>query len=123
VRHLDPSFIKRRLQKSPEAAGKNFMSIICCNYWLVKTFAEPFLNTSHAVQTLVHGSTDCITRSKSKLSCVDEENFSKYDDERKGRNTAFSPNSSTIIAKILYYTAIFIAYTIILCFIYASFTV
>ena len=106
------------------------MSFICCNYWLVKTFAEPFLNTSHAVQTLVHGSSDCILRSTTKLNFGgdvrqknDEENLSKYEDERKGRNTVFTTPSSTVIAKILYYTAIFIAYTIILCFIYASFTV
>ena len=63
VRHHDPSFIKNRLQ-DPEAAGRNFMSLICCNYWFVKTFAEPFLNTSHNVQSLVHGTTECVQRSR-----------------------------------------------------------
>ena len=46
VRHQDPTFIKKRLQGGGEAAGRNILSFICCNYWLVKTFAEPFLNTS-----------------------------------------------------------------------------
>ena len=128
VRHQDPTFIKRRLQKSPEAAGRTFMSFICCNYWLVKTFAEPFLNTSHTVQTLVHGSRDCLIRSRSRLNCaesaeVDEEEsqISRYEDERKGRNSAFT--SSTCIAKTLHYTAIILAYGIILFFIYASLTI
>ena len=127
MRHQDPTFIKRRLQKSPEAAGKNFMSFICCNYWLVKTFAEPFLNTSHTVQTLVHGSTDCLIRSRSRLNCADtaevdeeESQISRYEDERKGRNSAFSSSTSTCIARTLHYTAIFLAYGIILIFIYAS---
>jgi hypothetical protein len=132
VRHLDPAFIKKRLQKSPEAAGKNFMSYICCNYWLVKTFAEPFLNTSHTVQTVVHGSAACFQRSKSRMNCAEsglaeseeEESSSKYEDERKGRNTAFSSSTpSSLISRILYYVAIFFAYSIILMFIYASFTV
>ena len=46
VRHQDPSFIQKRVQGGGEAAGRNILSFICCNYWLVKTFAEPFLNTS-----------------------------------------------------------------------------
>eukprot|EP00596_Hydrurales_sp_CCMP1899_P005470 CAMPEP_0119035292 /NCGR_PEP_ID=MMETSP1177-20130426/2218_1 /TAXON_ID=2985 /ORGANISM="Ochromonas sp, Strain CCMP1899" /LENGTH=439 /DNA_ID=CAMNT_0006993315 /DNA_START=123 /DNA_END=1439 /DNA_ORIENTATION=+ len=33
VRHQDPTYIKKKLQRSPEAAGRNFMSFICCNYW------------------------------------------------------------------------------------------
>lgn len=131
MRHQDPNFIKRRLQKSPEAAGKNFMSFICCNYWFVKTFAEPFLNTSHTVQTLVHGSTDCLIRSRSRLNCADalaevdeeESQISRYEDERKGRSSAFSSSPSTCVAKTLHYTAIFLAYGIILVFIYASFTI
>jgi hypothetical protein len=132
VRHLDPAFIKMRLQKSPEAAGRNFMSYISCNYWLVKTFAEPFLNTSHTVQTVVHGSAACLQRSKSRMTGAEsglaeseeEESISKYEDERKGRNTAFSSSSpSSLISRVLYYVAIFIAYSIILMFIYASFTV
>ena len=131
MRHQDPTFIKRRLQKSPEAAGRNFMSFICCNYWLVKTFAEPFLNTSHTVQTLVHGSTDCLIRSRSRLNCaessaeVDEEQsqISRYEDERKGRSSTFSSSTSTCIARFLHYTAIFLAYGIILIFIYASLTI
>jgi hypothetical protein len=132
VRHQDVTYIKRRLQKSPEAAGKNFMSFICCNYWFVKTFAEPFLNTSATVQTMVHGSTQCIHHSRARLSCNnlqtaverEEANLSsRYEDEGKGRNTSFAPATSNLLAKILYYTAVFFAYAIILLFIYASFTV
>ena len=122
------------MSKSPEAAGKNFMSFLCCNYWLVKTFAEPFLNTSHTVQTLVHGSAECIQKSRSRLSCVelrssssdpesDEENSSRFEDERKGRNTSFSSPNSSFMCKMMYYIAIFLAYTIILFFVYAAFTV
>ena len=70
ARHRDPSFIKKRLQV-PEAAGRNFISFICCNYWFVKTFAEPFLNTSHNVQSLVHGTAECVQRSRSRLSKLD----------------------------------------------------
>ena len=133
VRHLKPSFMKSRLKKSSEVAGKNFMSFICCNYWLVKTFAEPFLNASHTVQTLVYSSSECIK--KSRMACTDIkgekredgngdiENSSKYEDERKGRSTAFYHASTTPIAKLLYYVAIFLAYSIIIFFIYASFTI
>ena len=132
VRHLKPSFMKSRLKKSSEVAGKNFMSFICCNYWLVKTFAEPFLNASHTVQTLVYSSSECIK--KSRMTCTDIkgekredgnddiENSSKYED-RKGRSTAFYHASTTPIAKLLYYVAIFLAYSIIIFFIYASFTI
>ena len=96
----------------------------------MKTFAEPFLNTSHTVQTLVHGSTDCLIRTRSRLNCADalaevdeeESQISRYEDERKGRSSAFS-TPSTCIAKALHYTAIFLAYGIILVFIYASFTI
>lgn len=128
MRHQDPTYIKKKLQRSPEAAGKNFMSFICCNYWAVKTFAEPFLNTSATVQTLVHGSTDCLVRSRSRLSCNEtgesEASSSRYEDERKGRNASFpSHQTSSLITKILYYSAVFVAYAIILLFIYASFTI
>jgi hypothetical protein len=135
VRHQDPSFIKKRLQESPEAAGMNLMSFLCCNYWMVKTLAEPFLNTSHTIQTLIYSLSDCLNAVRSKTNCaclelndsVDldyMESNSKQEDERKERNVLFSSTSfSSILVKIAYYATIFIAYTIILIFIYASFTV
>lgn len=135
MRHQDPSFIKKRLQESPEAAGMNLMSFLCCNYWMVKTLAEPFLNTSHTIQTLIYSLSDCLNTVRSKTNCaclelndsVDldyMESNSKQEDERKERNILFSSTSfSSILVKIAYYATIFIAYTIILIFIYASFTV
>ena len=56
---------------------------------------------------------------------VDEEEsqISRYEDERKGRTTVFSTTTSTCIAKSLHYTAIFLAYGLILLFIWASFTI
>lgn len=133
MRHLDPTFIKKRIQNSPEAAGKNFMSYICCNYWLVKTFAEPFLNTSHAVQTLIYSSAECAHRCRTRLSCLsaardvesgDDEVSSKFEDERKGRSSSFSSSLPTsIVAKCFYYTAVASAYSILVLFIVASFSV
>jgi hypothetical protein len=135
VRHQDPSFIKKRLLESPEAAGMNLMSFLCCNYWMVKTLAEPFLNTSHTIQTLIYSLSDCVSTVRSRTNCaclelndsVDldyMESNSKQEDERKERNILFSSTSfSSVLVKIAYYATIFIAYTIILIFIYASFTV
>jgi hypothetical protein len=109
------------------------MSYICCNYWLVKTFAEPFLNTSHTVQTLIYSTAECAQKCRSKLSCIsvgrdvengDDEVNSKYEDERKGRNSSFTSSLPTsLVAKFFYYMAVTIAYSILLLFIYASFSV
>lgn len=51
VRHQDPMFMKRRLQV-PEAAGRNILTVLCCNYWLVKTIAEPFMSTSQVINVI-----------------------------------------------------------------------
>lgn len=135
MRHQDPSFIKKRLQESPEAAGMNLMSFLCCNYWMVKILAEPFLNTSHTIQTLIHLLSDCLNTVRSKTNCVClefndtldldyMESNGKQEDERKQRNILFSSTSvSSALVKIAYYVTIFIAYAIILIFIYASFAV
>ena len=125
VRHRDPSFIKRHLQQSPEASGRNFLAFICCNYWFVKTFAEPFLNTSHGVQNLVHGTTECVHHSRSRLNCVEvgEDHLSsRYEDERKGRNVAFSSSTSMFVARTMHYSTLAVSYAIIAVFIYAAFT-
>ena len=132
VRHQDPMFIKRRLVH-PEAAGRNFLSFICCNYWFVKTFAEPFLNTSHGVQTVVYGTAECVSHSRSRLNCTksgdflpvsaldDDSKNSRYEDERKGRNPFSSPTTGW--ARVVYYAAITVSYAIVLLFIYASFAI
>lgn len=69
-KHQDPAFLKRHMQ-NPEGAGRNLLSVFCCNYYFVKMIAEPFLNTSRGVQDLAECTTDCITRSRSRLSCGD----------------------------------------------------
>jgi phosphatidylinositol alpha 1,6-mannosyltransferase len=57
----DPSFITKRIQASPEAAGKNVLSVVCCNYNLVRVVAGPLLScVSNAQQSL----TNCISSIK-----------------------------------------------------------
>ena len=102
---------------------------------MVKILAEPFLNTSHTIQTLIHLLSDCLNTVRSKTNCVClefndtldldyMESNGKQEDERKQRNILFSSTSvSSALVKIAYYVTIFIAYAIILIFIYASFAV
>lgn len=129
MRHRDPTFCKRFLQSSPEASGRNFLAVLCCNYVFIKSFAEPFLNTSKNVQTLVDNTSQCVHHSRSRLNCAsmeylspDEEYYlekSRYEDERKGR---FSNQTSAMIAKVVNVVAIVLSYALIVLFIYASFT-
>lgn len=69
-KHRDPMYIKKHLENS-EGAGRNLLSVFCCNYYFVKLFAEPFLNTSRGVQDLVDNTTECVQVSRSRLSCGD----------------------------------------------------
>jgi hypothetical protein len=69
-KHRDPTFLKRHLQ-NPEGAGRNILSVFCCNYYFIKMIAEPFLNTSRGVQDLVDNTTECMQMSRSRLSCTD----------------------------------------------------
>lgn len=120
------------MQSSPEAAGRNFLSIICCNYIFIKSFAEPFLNTSRNVQTLADNTIQCVHHSRTRLNCAsteflspDEEYYlerSRYEDERKGRTTPFSSHTTTLIARALHAIAIILSYVLIFIFIYAAFT-
>ena len=129
VRHQDPAFIKRRLKSSPEAAGRNFISLICCNYWCVKTFAEPLLNTTSSFQNLAYSTTDCVQHSRSRLSCsnfnhINDEMYeyrSRYEDERKGR-AAPSSTAAIICTKTVHYVSLICSYLLIFAFIYASLT-
>jgi hypothetical protein len=127
VRHRDPSFIKRRLTV-PEAAGRNVISTICCNFWFVKHFAEPLLNTTSSVQNLAYSTTDCVHYSRAHLSCsnfnhINDETVydSRFDDERKARATPTSWFAGCI-SKSLHYAACLCSYFLIMLFIYASFT-
>ena len=56
---------------SAEGAGRNFLAVLCCNYYFVKIAAEPFLNTSRGVQDLADCSSECVTQSRSRMSCTD----------------------------------------------------
>lgn len=72
MNHRDPSFIKRYMQQDTETAGQNFMATICCNYWLTKAIAGPFLKTSMGVQNVYHGAHDCVINSgrlSRQMSC------------------------------------------------------
>eukprot|EP01034_Spumella_vulgaris_P026603 gene26603-33207_t len=69
-KHRDPMFLKKHLENH-EGAGRNLLSFFCCNYYFVKLFAEPFLNTSRGVQDLVDGSADCVQNARGRLSCGD----------------------------------------------------
>jgi hypothetical protein len=125
-------YIQKRLQNSPEAAGKNIISFLCCNYWFIKTFAEPFLNTSMGIQNLIYGTTECVQQSRSRLNCVEnltpeiEEEIdaqqSRFEDERKGRVPPFSKTTSTILARMLTSFAMILSYVLIFVLIYAAFT-
>lgn len=133
IRHLDPSFMKRRLQSSPEAAGRNILSVFCCNYWFVKTFAEPILNTTTSVQNLAYSTSDCMIQSRNRLQCGSDYHHhrtnssassmdSRYDDdEKKGR----SPSSAVIlcILRTINVLAIVFSYVLVMLFVYASFIV
>jgi hypothetical protein len=69
-KHRDPAFLKRHMLH-PEGAGRNLLSVFCCNYYFIKMIAEPFLNTSRGVQDLVDHTTECMQMSRSRLSCSD----------------------------------------------------
>jgi len=96
----------------------------------VKTFAEPFLSTTQGVQNVVHGTTECVHHSRSRLNCADNLNAfvgeeyksSRFEDERKGRNVVFSSNTSMMMARSVHYLTLSVSYGILAIFIYAAFT-
>jgi hypothetical protein len=47
---------------------------------------------------------------------------SRYEDERKGRNVAFSSSTSMFVARTMHYSTLAVSYAIIAVFIYAAFT-
>jgi phosphatidylinositol alpha 1,6-mannosyltransferase len=70
VKHRDPAFLKRHLQ-SPEGAGRTMLSFFCCNYFLVKLLASPFLDSVRSVQDAVDNSQECVQTTRNRLSCTD----------------------------------------------------
>ena len=123
-------FMKKFLQSSPEASGDALLTMLCCNYWLVKSFAEPFLNSTKGVQVLVDTTSLCVSQSRARLNCnnIEEDDVhavydaekSRYEDERKGRHA--SANYS-LLMKICNGFALIASYIIIIVLMYASFTV
>lgn len=69
-KHADPAFLKRHMQK-PLGAGRNLLSVLCCNFYFIKMIAEPFLNSTRSVQDCVDCTGDCVSMSRSRLSCTD----------------------------------------------------
>jgi glycosyltransferase involved in cell wall biosynthesis len=146
-KHKDPSFLKRHLA-TPEGAGRNILSVFCCNYYFVKLFAEPFLNSSRGVQDLVDNTSNCVEISRSKLSCdflssanlhgQDEESQteSKYDHDKfkkSARKTSMlttmtqyccaGASYGTSLSKMIQCLTMLLTIGIALVFIYASFAV
>lgn len=70
VNFRDPNFLKRHLQ-SPEGAGKNLLSIICCDYFIIKKVAEPFLNSSRKIQDVAEGAVECVNNNRNRLGCTE----------------------------------------------------
>jgi hypothetical protein len=132
VRHKDPNFMIQRLKSSPEAAGKNILSFLCCNFWLIKNFAEPVLNTTSSVQNVALSTTECVNNSRHRCSerftCTRNTNKGnnmeskdvRYEDERKGKRTSAQ---LVFLMKALSNTATLFSYIIIGLLIYVSFTV
>jgi hypothetical protein len=54
VNHADPKYLKTLLEQYPEATGRNMLSTLCCQYFIIKRVLEPFLDTSARVQDLVN---------------------------------------------------------------------
>jgi hypothetical protein len=74
VRHRDPTFIKRHLAQSPETQGQNILAFLCggCvggDYCIVKNIAEPFLKSSVGAQNVYYGAQECVTTTRSRMSC------------------------------------------------------
>mmetsp|Transcript_25520 Transcript_25520/g.37671 ORF Transcript_25520/g.37671 Transcript_25520/m.37671 type:complete len:531 (-) Transcript_25520:145-1737(-) len=126
VRHRNPEYV-RELMATPHGQGRTFLSYICCNFWFVKTFAEPFLNATASVQTLADSSKECMNSSRSQFTCGKRNmkpsvssTVVKFADEGKERLPASAP--FILLMKTMNYTAIIASYLIIGLLIYASFT-
>lgn len=128
MNHRDPEYIRRYMQH-PEAVGKNFLSFVCCNYWLIKTFAEPFLNTSVGVQNLVYGTQECVQSGRQRLNCPElsrngvngssgssdtndvKDDIIRYEDD--GRKSRQQANRSAFLLRLLHYFTIIASYLLV----------
>jgi phosphatidylinositol alpha 1,6-mannosyltransferase len=133
IRHSDHSYMKNRLNSSREAAGRNTLSVLCCDYQLIKHIVEPFLGLTNSIALYAQSTNDCIQNSKTRmstcagsvvsctcLSCGTSNTAVKGHDENnhktKGQNVA-------LFVKIANWIGTLLAYALIILFIYASFTV
>jgi hypothetical protein len=131
-------YIKNRLASSPEAAGKSFISFICCNFWLLKkcagkivanyflllsTALEPLLSTAQAIQNIVYGAQECVASARAKLQwnlqCeigprLDE---GRYEDEKKPKVPG-----CFLIARLFHYFSLISSVGLVFVCIYAAFT-
>lgn len=144
IRHRDPNYIIQRMKSSPQAAGNNLLSYLCCNFWLIKNFAEPVLNTTSSLQNVALTSSECIhhTRNRCNDRCSSgwftrgrsesgdggelvkgdsKERYEDVKDERKGKKV--SSAQFVFLMKALSNTAVIFSYIIIGLLIYVSFTV
>jgi hypothetical protein len=136
--------------QTPEGAGRNFLSVMCCDYYFIKMGAEPFLNTTRNVQDFVENTTDCVQSSRNRLGCSDfmssanlntltndddleSQRLLRDDDQsKKSRRiggissyfTSFCNSVSTVgTSRAVHYLTTILALAIILFIIYASFSV
>lgn len=151
VKHRDPAFLKRHLA-SAEGAGRNILSVFCCNYYFIKILAEPFLNTFRGIQDCADGSVDCASSTRNRLGCSDFMSSATLntlsdrdlessplvvrEDEENVKKTRPRPTmltsclscfcsglASSLTMKVVHYLTILFSLGIVLVFIYASFSV
>lgn len=144
VNHRDPKYLPALLEEYPEVGGRNFLSTLCCQYFIIKRVLEPFLDTSSKVQDLANWVV-ALSRggwAPSKCSCCalpacfsackpapkQKSSLEDSSDEefmRSSRPRARSPAGLSLVffMRALNFTAIAASYVIIALFVYASFTV
>jgi phosphatidylinositol alpha 1,6-mannosyltransferase len=95
VSHRDPTYIKRFVNKSPEANGRNIVQCVCCNYWFTKTLAGPFLQTTVGIHDVWRGAKDCATLNRGRMSCgsLASLNYSSIEDNDLSASEALSLNN------------------------------
>lgn len=153
VNHKDPKYIRDMIADHPEVAGKNFLSTLCCNYFIIKRVLEPFLDTTSKFQDVMNWFSSS-TKEASIRKCLPQctcsccgslpltvccKSFSKEksygevssdeecDDDSPTqvghRRSRSMPLSLVFLIRAMNFFAIAASYIIIALFVYASFTV
>ena len=128
--HRDPTYIKKHMQSSPEAAGKSMLSFLCCNFYLMRIIFEPLLQSMNTVQVIVTGASDCAQSSRSKVCdccCIVKikEGYCQNrlsDIQRKGKNYSYAW-LLVLANKFFHVLSMSASVFIILLISYAAFTV